>query len=392
MNVKEEMQAMAEVAEAGATSTEPENIAASSNLPPFQKAIVIEDELPKMPEEIIEGILLETHKMLLTGPSKANKTWCLINLAISVATGGYWIGFRCAKRRVLYVDFETDSRTLQKRIATVTVKKGSHVADVKDNLDVWPLRGKSCGLGEIVGELFVRCEFGDYGMVVLDPAYMIQDGDENNARDIREFFAKLDQLCVGLGCTVVIAHHHSKGAQGLKSSIDRSSGSGVFGRAPDAVLDLTELVMEPGTLQMAREVKSLAASSKLTGWRLSFTLREFAPKEPLDVWFSFPLHVVDGTGLLGECKPNYGGLSEASRLRREAESLGKQVAIDSICEQLISSSPEGWVERDEVEKALHWSRNTVNNWLESSKRFMRETPKFGKARIVRRPRDKGGDA
>ena len=86
-------------------------------------------------------------------------------------------------------------------------------------------------------------------MVIIDPAYMVQDGDENNAKDIREFFAKLDEICVRLQCTVVISHHHSKGAQGLKSAIDRGSGSGVFGRAPDAVLDFTELVLEPGTLE-----------------------------------------------------------------------------------------------------------------------------------------------
>lgn len=76
-----------------------------------------------MPAEVIEGILLETHKMLLTGPSKAGKTWCLINLAVSVATGGWWIDFRCAQRKVLYVDLETDPRTLQKRVSRVAEAK-----------------------------------------------------------------------------------------------------------------------------------------------------------------------------------------------------------------------------------------------------------------------------
>ena len=357
-----------------------------SGLPPFESAIVLADELPKMPDEIIEGVLLETHKMLLTGPSKANKTWGLIALAESVATGGCWLSFRCAKRRVLYVDFETDARTLQKRISTVAYAKGASPEDVRENLVVWPLRGKSCSLEEIAAELFVRCKPGDFGMVVLDPAYMIQDGDENNARDIREFFAKLDRLCVGLGCTVVISHHHSKGAQGMKSSIDRSSGSGVFGRAPDAVLDMTELVLEPGTLEMARELHSLAATKHLTGWRISFTLREFPPKRPLDAWFVFPLHKVDDTGLLEDCKPNFGGASEARRLRLEAENVGKIASLDAVCERLIGDA--GFVFRDEVERALGWSTSTVNRWIDKSSKFRRDSPEGGsKARIVRR----GGD-
>ena len=95
--------------------------------------------------------------------------------------------------------------------------------------------------------------------------------------------------------------------------------------------------------------------------------------------------------MLADCKPNYGGLSEASRLRREAENLGKQSALDTVCEQLISASVEGWVARAEVEKELHWSRNTVNHWIDTSKKFARENPKYGKARIVRRPADEGDD-
>lgn len=359
-----------------------EGVAATPALPPFECAIVVPAELPEMPSEIVEGVLLETHKMLLTGPSKANKTWCLIALAISVAAGGWWVGFRCAQRRVLYIDLETDARTLQKRISTVAVAKGADEAAVRGNLAVWPLRGRSCGLAEIAAELFRRCKAGDFGMVVIDPAYMIQDGDENNARDIRGFFAKLDEICVNLACTVVISHHHSKGAQGLKSAIDRGSGSGVFGRAPDAVLDMTELVLEPGTLEMARQVNSLAATSRLTGWRMSFTLREFAPRPPLDLWFAFPLHVVDSTDLLADCKPNYGGVSEARKMRTEAENLGKVASLDAVCDKAVGGGAFAF--RDDIQKAVGWSQPTVNRWLDQSKRFVRSIDgRTGRATVVR---------
>lgn len=375
----------------GAASVVPGDVAATSALPGFQSAIVVADELPPMPDEIIEGILLEGHKMLLTGPSKAHKTWGLIALAVSLVTGGYWMGFRCAKRRVLYIDLETDPRTLQRRISTVTAAKGSNVDDVKAGLSIWPLRGQSCGLAQIRDELLRRCKPGDFGMVIIDPAYMVQDGDENNAKDIREFFAILDEICVRLSTTIAISHHHSKGAQGLKSSIDRGSGSGVFGRAPDAVLDLTQLVLEPGTLQMLSEVKSFAATSGLTGWRVSFTLREFAPKDALDVWFKFPLHEPDSTGLLEDCKPNYGGVSEQRKLRNEAENLGKVALVDAVCERLLAGCE--FVYRDEVQRALGWSAPTVNRWLDQSRRFMREsTNGAGKTKVMRRPAECGDGA
>lgn len=374
----------------GAASVVSADVAATEGpegaLPPFQSAIVVPEELPEMPATVIEGVLLETHKMLLTGPSKANKTWCLINLAVSVATGGRWVGMRCAERRVLYVDLETDARTLQRRISTVAMAKGADAATVRSNLSVWPLRGKSCGLEEIEGELFCRCRAGDFGMVVIDPAYMVQDGDENNAHDIREFFARLDEICVRLQCTVVISHHHSKGAQGLKSSIDRGSGSGVFGRAPDAVLDLTELVLDAGTLEMANQSHRLAECRHLTGWRMSFTLREFPPREPLDVWFRFPLHEEDDTGLLADCKPNYGGLSEARRLKVESENQGKVAQLEAVCERLIGGGDSCF--RDDVMAELGWSPPTVNRWVDQSRRFMRVSGGgSARATIVRRPQD-----
>lgn len=369
-----------------AASVVSEDIAATkgfaSVLLPFQQAIVLRDELPEMPAEVIEGVLLETHKMLLTGPSKAGKTWCLINLAVSVATGGWWIDFRCAQRKVLYVDLETDPRTLQKRVSRVAEAKSADAQAVRENLVLWPLSGKSCSLDEIAAELFVRCKAGDFGMVIIDPAYMVQDGDENNAKDIREFFARLDEICVNLECTVVISHYHSKGAQGLKSAIDRGSGSGVFGRAPDAVLDMTELILEPGTLEMARQSHKLAEVKRLTGWRMSFTPREFARKDPLDPWLVFPLHEVDHTDLLADCKPNYGGVSEARKLRTEAENLGKVASLEGVCDRLIWRGES--CERDELRKSLGWSFPTVCRWLEESSRFEQTLdPKTDKALVVR---------
>ena len=61
-----------------------DDVAATSGsswvLSPFQDAIVVPDELPEMPAEIVEGVLLETHKMLLPGPRRrtrhgASSTW-----------------------------------------------------------------------------------------------------------------------------------------------------------------------------------------------------------------------------------------------------------------------------------------------------------------------------
>ena len=92
-----------------------------------------------------------------------------------------------------------------------------------------------------------------------------------------------------------------------------------------------------------------------------------AQKDPLDLWLVFPLHEVDHTDLLADCKPNYGGVSEARKLRTEAENLGKVASLEGVCDRLIGRGES--CERDEVRKSLGWSLPTVRRWLEESSRF-----------------------
>ena len=64
---------------------------------------------PAAPPEIIEGVLHQGCKMVLGGTSKSNKSWCLLDLSLSVASGSDWWGRRCMKSSVLYINFELHS-------------------------------------------------------------------------------------------------------------------------------------------------------------------------------------------------------------------------------------------------------------------------------------------
>ena len=55
---------------------------------------------------------------------------------------------------------------------------------------------------------------------------------------------QFDIICDKLHATAIYAHHHSKGAKGQLSAQDRSSGSGVFARDPDGIIDFSELEMD----------------------------------------------------------------------------------------------------------------------------------------------------
>lgn len=137
--------------------------------------------------------------------------------------------------------------------------------------------------------------------------------------------------------------------------MDRASGSGVFARDPDAMLDLIELETTEALMKqeenkaicqaccsyldahfgwqdelsqddmlsstqmlaycrekldkshMARLEEQIAAQKQrvktMTAWRVEGILREFPKFEPVNLWFDYPIHRVDETGSLKDIQP-----------------------------------------------------------------------------------------
>ena len=83
-------------------------------------------------------------------------------------------------------------------------------------------------------------------VVIVDPIYKVLTGDENSAEQMARFCNEFDKLCTQLNASTIYCHHHSKGAMDkYDNAMDRSSGSGVFARDPDAILTMTQLDWVP---------------------------------------------------------------------------------------------------------------------------------------------------
>lgn len=261
-------------------------------------------ELPALSPEIIHGILRKGHKMLISGASKAGKSFLLIELAICITTGRKWLGFQCEKGKVLYVNLEVDGASFLHRVEAVkkTIAPGEKLP-----LDVWNLRGEPAEINRLAPRLIRRAQNKHYDLIILDPLYKINEGEENSATDMAKFFNQLDRICKQLGVSIACCHHHSKGAQGGKFSIDRASGSGVFARDPDALLDMIRI--DP------RDVGKTLEGDQ-TAWRISATLREFPSPEDIDIIFDYPVHHI--TEDLKEAQPMSGMGADVNSQRGNA--------------------------------------------------------------------------
>ena len=311
------------------------------------------NNLPDLAPPLIDGVLRQGHKMLIAGPSKAGKSFALIEMCIAIAEGQKWLDWPCTQGKVMYVNLELDRASCLHRFKDVYNELKITPKGLK-NIDIWNLRGKSIPMDKLAPKLIRRASKKNYIAIIIDPIYKIITGDENSADQMANFCNQFDKVCTELGCAVIYCHHHSKGSQGSKRAMDRASGSGVFARDPDALLDLIELETSESLLEqqsnkevcrvclkwlkkfgkddipslddlcsqkemlaicraqikpvyedMLIEVAEVRkAVNERTAWRIEGTLREFPKFQPINAWFDYPIHKIDNSGVLKDVDPD----------------------------------------------------------------------------------------
>lgn len=308
-------------------------------LPPFGAVSdFVGAKTPPLKPELIRGILRQGHKMLLAGSSKAGKSFALMELALAISTGGEWLGWPCEKGKVLYCNFELDEASARNRFNAICAYRGMDAAEACAGITDWNLRGYNLTAKDFALRLFSRAREAGFLAVIIDPIYKLGLGDENSAGDVGSFLGVLDTICTTLGCAVIYCHHHSKGAQSGKAVADRASGSGVFSRDADAILDLMQL----------RPTSSLPSwavdAPKATAWRVSAVLREFEEPAPKNVWFRYPVHLPDAEDLLTDARTmdELFSASEGSDAHGRAADDRVDKAI-GIYSRLAAESRDGWV-------------------------------------------------
>ena len=247
---------------------------------------------PVLPEQLIEGVLRCGHKMLISGSSKAGKSYLLMELCVALSEGIKWVNrFKCKKSKVLYVNLEIDPASCINRFIEI-YKAMKYTPKHSEDIVIWNLRGHAIPLDKLVPKLLRRVANQHFDAVIIDPIYKVITGDENNASEMGQFCNQFDRICAETGCASIYCHHHSKGAQGFKKAMDRASGSGVFARDPDAQLDMIQLDTDEDFM-----LKN-ADNPNSTAWRLECSLREFENFKPVNLWFDYPLHKADTAGVL----------------------------------------------------------------------------------------------
>ncbi|MBQ4346410.1 MAG: AAA family ATPase [Oscillospiraceae bacterium] len=406
----------------------------TDDLPDFETMSDAWENLPELAPPLIEGVLRQGHKMLIAGPSKAGKSYALIEMCVAIAEGRKWLSWQCAKGRVLYVNLELDRASCLHRFRDVYT--ALHIPPQNLScIDIWNLRGVTEPMDKLAPKLIRRARKQNYIAVIIDPIYKVITGDENSADQMAHFCNQFDKVCTELGCAVIYCHHHSKGTQGGKRSMDRASGSGVFARDPDALLDMIELDLTeeivkqmqnqyacrvcethlsrnaPGALaeasqddllnrnaavqicrdhftneQYAALQRELTASdaycTQMTAWRLEGTLREFPKFPPVNLWFQYPVHEADHVGVLKDLQTDVEltsyqrGAKRGAQARQRSEKAKDADKNAELLNTFNLCNMNGDVTVQDMAEYLGVERRTVERRLKKCSQLVLENGKI----------------
>jgi len=393
----------------------------NDNLPEIANLATSFAIMPPLAPVLIDGVLRLGHKMQVAGPSKAGKSFDLLELLAAISSGSTWHGFQCVKGKVLYVNLEIDEPSCIHRLKDIEDVIGKGKMNPR-NIDLWHLRGggDQVIMNLLAPKLIKRAMSKNYSAIIIDPIYKVITGDENNAQQMGKFFNLFDTICRDLKTSIIYCHHHSKGDQGQKKSMDRSSGSGVFARDPDAVIDYIELIItdekraeilnikereaftalldkevsewdkgidteelvtgddflsfiqtnyqELGNQARKKRVEIIEKVSFISGWRMSGDIREFKPIGSKRFFFEHPVHIDDIDGLLADAKaegeePFRRGNSKDKESRKK-DSIKVQEEFLNAFNEL--SKDKTVVTVSNMAKELTWCESTIRNKLKNS--------------------------
>ena len=216
--------------------------------------------------------------------------------------------------------------------------------------------------------------------------------------------------------------------------MDRASGSGVFARDPDALIDLIELETTEELMKqqenkavcdaciqyldahykweedlsqddlcssfqmlnyckekldkwqmiaLERNIEAAKAKVKaMTAWRIEGTLREFSKFEPQNLWFNYPIHVVDQSGVLGDIQPEADAPSwkrnfSKKKSPEEAKKERKE-SLETQYESLKSFNEDGKVSIKDLAEGMGTTEKTIRNRIKEHGGFWIDEGYVGK--------------
>lgn len=176
---------------------------------------------------LIQGILVDRQPCMLAGPQKILKTSVLIDLALSLSRGGFFLGkFRVPRAvTVGLMTGESGMPTVQETIRRIADAAGHDPSTIRNFVvtDRVPL------FGHLLHSDAFKAFILDHQLevVAVDPLYLCLEGDNQaNLAAQGQQLRRVNEICQENGVCLILAHHTRKETARTYEPLDLSALSG----------------------------------------------------------------------------------------------------------------------------------------------------------------------
>jgi hypothetical protein len=195
-------------------------------------------EIP--PREILMEYWLEKEALaVLGGKKKKGKSLLSLNLALKLAQGRDFLGFKIPKqRKVLLFQQEISQGAMRERIDKMLKHE-----DTPSNLRLVTLTEGPIKItnSQDRKEIHEAIDTAEPDLVIFDPLATFHNKVENDASEMSEVLGHFCEIIGKFRVGILLIHHFGKPSLVPKEGADKLRGSTVIGDRPDAIITLHEL-------------------------------------------------------------------------------------------------------------------------------------------------------
>lgn len=204
---------------------------------------------PKKLEWTVRGLIEQSTFVVLGGEPKTSKTWAVLEIALSVASGTDCFNsheFTCYhERRPVYLFLLEDGIfNVQARLTALGAAKGLSVEDLKD-LPLYIRCREPLDLlqdSDSIIRTVLDLDQERAGLIIIDPLRNAHAEDENDSSSMKQVMERCIAIRNKTFCSVVINHHFKKMKKSDEESVGHSMrGSSSLYGAVDGIIGMRKI-------------------------------------------------------------------------------------------------------------------------------------------------------